>query len=36
MVEWLNITLDEVWKLYDSIPRRIKAVCEAKVGLSPY
>ena len=32
MKEWLQISLDEVGKLYDSIPRRIEAVHNARRG----
>ena len=36
MEEWLKIPLEEVKKLYDSIPRRIAAVLKGKGGPTPY
>ena len=34
--EWLKIPLDEVTKLYDSIPMRIEAEQKAGGGPTPY
>lgn len=34
--EWHNIPIETVEKLYDSIPRRIQAVLNAKGGPTPY
>jgi hypothetical protein len=36
MEEWLKIPIEQVKKLYDSIPRRIEAVLKAKGGPTPY
>ena len=36
MEKWLKIPLDEVRKLYDSIPKRIEAVQKAERGPTPY
>jgi hypothetical protein len=34
--EWYKIPLQTTHNLYESIPRRIAAVLEAKVGPTPY